>query len=68
MYARLLRPRGGYRWAERHGIEDPDDCGGRSRSFVEGCRAWAEENGRDDEERIADGDCDDEDEDGECDE
>lgn len=35
----------GYDWAERKGITDPDDCGGRSRSFIEGCRAYARENG-----------------------
>jgi hypothetical protein len=34
----------GYRWAEDHDIHDPDDCGGNSQSFIEGCRAWAEEN------------------------
>ena len=33
----------GYDWAERKGIEDPDDCGGNSNSFIEGCQAWAEE-------------------------
>lgn len=32
----------GYDWAERRGIDDPDDCSGNSNSFVEGCRAWAE--------------------------
>ena len=34
----------GYKWAEEPGIDDPDDCGGNSESFIEGCRAWAEEN------------------------
>jgi hypothetical protein len=34
----------GYKWAEAHEIHDPDDCGGKSQSFIEGCRAWAEEN------------------------
>lgn len=34
----------GYQWAEEHDIHDPDDCGGKSESFIEGCRAWAEEN------------------------
>lgn len=33
----------GYEWAERRDITDPDDCGGNSQSFVEGCRSWAEE-------------------------
>lgn len=35
----------GYQWAEDSGIEDPEDCGGNSQSFIEGCQAWAEENG-----------------------
>ncbi len=34
----------GYNWAEAHDIHDPDDCGSKSESFIEGCRAWAEEN------------------------
>jgi len=34
----------GYAWAERKGITDPDDCGGKSQSFIEGCRAYADEN------------------------
>ncbi len=33
----------GYDWAADKGIEDADDCGGNSNSFIEGCRAWAEE-------------------------
>jgi hypothetical protein len=33
----------GYQWAEEKGIDDPDDCSGNSNSFVEGCRAYAEE-------------------------
>lgn len=33
----------GYQWAEEKGIADPDDCSGNSNSFVEGCRAYAEE-------------------------
>ena len=33
----------GWRWAADHDIAAPDDCGGRSQSFEEGCRAWAEE-------------------------
>lgn len=32
----------GYEWAESHDIDDPDNCGGRSRSFIEGCIAFAE--------------------------
>jgi hypothetical protein len=35
----------GYRWARSRGIDDPAHCGGRSQSFIEGCQAWAEENG-----------------------
>jgi hypothetical protein len=34
----------GYAWAEEHDITDPDQCGGNSESFIEGCRAYAEEN------------------------
>lgn len=34
----------GYSWAEAKGITDPDQCGGKSWSFIEGCRAYAEEN------------------------
>jgi hypothetical protein len=33
----------GWQWARERGIRDPDSCGGRSLSFVEGCRAWAQE-------------------------
>lgn len=33
----------GYQWAEEHDITDPDDCGGNSESFIEGCKAYAEE-------------------------
>lgn len=33
----------GYNWAQDKGIEDPDDCGGNSNSFTEGCKAYAEE-------------------------
>jgi len=34
----------GYEWAEEKGIDDPEDCGGNSDSFIEGCQAYAEEN------------------------
>src|SRR6266404_4420911 len=34
----------GYKWAELHNIDDPERCGGRSQSFIEGCRSWADEN------------------------
>jgi hypothetical protein len=37
----------GYQWAEDHDIDDPDDCGGNSESFIEGCKAYAEEHGND---------------------
>lgn len=33
----------GYNWALKKGITDPEQCGGRSMSFVEGCRAAAME-------------------------
>ncbi|NCS97222.1 MAG: hypothetical protein GW762_01360 [Candidatus Pacebacteria bacterium] len=33
----------GYEWAEDKGITDPDDCGGNSDSFIEGCEAYANE-------------------------
>lgn len=33
----------GYQWAEENGITNPDDCGGNSNSFMEGCQAYAEE-------------------------
>lgn len=32
----------GYEWAKRKGITDPSQCGGKSRSFYEGCVAYAE--------------------------
>jgi hypothetical protein len=31
----------GYKWAEEHDIDDPAKCGGTSKSFIEGCQAWA---------------------------
>ena len=34
----------GYDWAEEKGIEDADDCGGNSNSFIEGCQTYVEEN------------------------
>ena len=33
----------GYAWAEEKGITDPAHCGGKSWSFIEGCRAYAEQ-------------------------
>ena len=38
----------GYDWAEEHDITDPDDCGGNSDSFIEGCKAYAGEDGPED--------------------
>lgn len=32
----------GYAWAQRKGVTDPAQCTGKSQSFVEGCRAYAE--------------------------
>jgi hypothetical protein len=37
----------GYAWAEREDVTNPDDCDGNSQSFIEGCEAWANENGED---------------------
>lgn len=34
--------RAGYAWAQRKGITDASQCTGNSRSFVEGCMAYAE--------------------------
>lgn len=42
----------GYQWAEEHDIHDPDNCGGNSESFIEGCRAYAEQ--QDDDTQIED--------------
>lgn len=33
----------GRQWAERRGVTSADDCGGKSWSFVEGCRSYADE-------------------------
>jgi hypothetical protein len=33
----------GYAWAEGKGITNPDHCGGKSWSFIEGCKAYAEQ-------------------------
>ena len=30
----------GYMWASKHDITDPNDCGGNSQSFMEGCIAY----------------------------
>lgn len=37
-----LGHRAGYAWAARKGITDPSQCSGNSRSFYEGCVAYAE--------------------------
>jgi hypothetical protein len=34
----------GYAWAEKNGITEPEDCSGKSQSFIEGCEAYANEN------------------------
>jgi len=36
----------GYQWAEDNDIDDEDDCGGNSESFIEGCKAYVEENAK----------------------
>jgi len=47
----------GYRWAEEHNITDEEDCGGNSQSFIEGCKAYAEEqSGDDNSDRSSDDD------------
>jgi hypothetical protein len=33
----------GYSWAQDNGISSPDDCGGNSQSFTEGCEAYGRE-------------------------
>jgi hypothetical protein len=33
----------GYAWAEQQGVTDPNDCGGESNSFLEGCMVYAAE-------------------------
>ncbi len=32
-----------YEWAEENNITDPNDCEGKSDSFIEGCKNYAEE-------------------------
>lgn len=32
----------GYAWAEKKGITERENCGGKSNSFIEGCYAWVE--------------------------
>ncbi len=33
----------GYEWAEKKNVTQPEQCGGKSRSFAEGCRSWVKE-------------------------
>jgi len=46
----------GYDWAEEHGITDPSECGGNSESFIEGCKAYAGEEGPDSDDDSDDSD------------
>ncbi|MFC7522004.1 hypothetical protein ACFQS6_22470 [Xanthomonas populi] len=58
----------GYRWGVLHAIDDPNDCGGNSASFIEGCMAYTQEQQASrNREVIDDEECADEDEDGLCD-
>jgi hypothetical protein len=34
----------GYDWAQASGVIDESGCGGNSNSFIEGCKAFVEEN------------------------
>lgn len=34
----------GYEWAQENGIDNTDNCGGNSNSFIEGCQSYVEEN------------------------
>jgi len=40
----------GWDWAERNGVTETHECGGRSQSFIEGCLAYVEETYGDDAE------------------
>lgn len=33
----------GKEWAEENDVTEPDNCGGNSESFIEGCRSYGEE-------------------------
>lgn len=46
----------GYEWADGHGITDPNDCGGNSQSFIEGCMAYANGLSPDEESDLDSGD------------
>lgn len=37
----------GYAWAEKKGITERENCGGKSNSFIEGCFAWVEDHAAD---------------------
>ncbi len=54
----------GYAWAEQNSISHPDECGGNSQSFVDGCEDYGREQQA---SRIEDEGCEDWDEDGICD-
>lgn len=53
----------GRNWAEEKGIDDPDDCGGNSDSFIEGCQEYAEEQQEEEEQQQEDEDEEDEEDD-----
>lgn len=40
----------GYDWAERKGITDEYECGGKSQSFIEGCESYVRENNFDNDD------------------
>lgn len=45
----------GYQWAEENDISDADDCDGNSESFIEGCKAYANEQSESQAEQPEDG-------------
>jgi hypothetical protein len=44
----------GRQWAEDNDINDPDECGGKSWSFEEGCREYAEDQADDGDDGASD--------------
>ena len=44
----------GKEWAEENDVTDPDDCGGKSESFIEGCRSYGEELNEEAAQEVAD--------------
>jgi len=32
----------GFEWSQRKGIQEKEECGGHSNSFIEGCYAWVD--------------------------